>query len=98
MARSDSSSAVSLSVALLLAALGSVLPAGAVTVAVLTRLAVAEDRAVPVTVNTTELGRAAATVRVAARLVAEPRPTQRTEAGRGRLDVHVTPDTAAGRT
>src|SRR5436190_767536 len=69
MARSDTSMAVSVSVALLLPGVGSVVPAGAVTVAVLTRLAVAEDCAVPVTVKTTELAPPAGMLTVADRLV-----------------------------
>src|SRR5437588_519394 len=89
MARSDTSTAVSVSVALLLLVLGSVVPEGAVTVAVLTRLAVAEDLAVPLTVKTTELP--AAMLTVALRLLPEPLPPLVTEAVPVVLDVQVTP-------
>ena len=80
IARSDTRDAVSVSVELLLPETGSVVPAGAVTVAVLTRLAVAEDRAVPVTVKTTELPAPAPMLTVAARLLPEPVPPLLTEA------------------
>src|SRR5438067_570697 len=96
MARSATGAAVSVSVALLLLVLGSVVPAGAVTVAVLTRLLVALDRAVPVTVKTTELPAPAATLTVAARLLPEPLPPLLTEALPVVLDVHVTPVRADG--
>ena len=55
MARSDTISGVSVSVALLLAETGSVVPDGAVTVALLTRFLLNEDLTVPVTVKMTEL-------------------------------------------
>src|SRR5437899_1462710 len=96
MTRSDTSEAVSVSVALLLLVLGSVVPDGAVTVAVLTRLPVAEDRAVPVTVKTTELPDPAAMLTVALRLLPEPLPPLVTEAVPVVLEVHVTPVRFAG--
>src|SRR2546425_482783 len=88
IARSDTSAAVSVSVALLFAVLGSVVPAGAATVAVLTRFAVAEDLAVPLTVKTTELPAPAATLIVADRLLPEPVAPLVTEAVPAVLDVH----------
>src|SRR5947199_394290 len=96
MARSDTGAAVSVSVALLLAVLGSVVPAGAVTVAVLIRLPVAEDRAVPVTVKITALPAPAAMLTVAARLLPEPLPPLVTEAVPVVLEVQVTPVRVAG--
>src|SRR5438876_479753 len=96
MPRSDTSKAVSVSVALLLPVSGSVVPEGAVTVAVLTRLAVAEDLAVPLTVKTTELPAPAAMVTVAARLLPEPVPPLVTEAVPVVLEDQVTPVRAAG--
>src|SRR5437763_126234 len=96
MARSDTSPAVSVSVALLLPGVGSVVPAGAVTMAVLTRLAVAEDCAVPVTVKTTELPAPAGMLTVAARLLPEPLPPLLTVAVPVTLEVHVTPVRMAG--
>src|ERR671932_171140 len=96
MARSDTGAAVSVSVALLLAASGSVVPAGAATVAVLTRLPVAEDLTVPVTVNTTELPAPAGMLTVAARLLPVPEPPLVTEAAPVVLEVQVTPVRAAG--
>src|SRR5438046_2359577 len=94
MARSDK--AVSVSVALLLAVLGSVVPDGAVTVAVLLRKPLAEDTTVPVTVKTTELPAPAAMVTVAARLLSEPVAPLLTVALPLVLDVQVTPVRAAG--
>src|SRR5439155_1417329 len=96
MARSDTSDAVSVSVELLLLLVGSVVPAGAVTVAVLTRLAVAEDRAVPVTVKTTELPAPAPMLTVAARLLPEPVAPLLTEALPVVEEVQVTPVRIAG--
>src|SRR3989442_1024282 len=96
MARSDTSDAVSVSVELLLLLVGSVVPAGAVTVAVLTRLAVAEDLAVPVTVKTTALPTPAAMFTVAARLLPEPLPPLLTEAAPVVEEVQVTPVRMAG--
>src|SRR5436305_1459017 len=94
MTRSDTGAAVSVSVALLLARLGSGVPAGAATVAVLPRLAVAADAVVPVTVKTTELPAPAGMVTVALRLLPEPLPL--TEAPPVALAVHVTLVRAAG--
>src|SRR6266571_1693323 len=96
MARSATSLGVSVSVALLLVETGSVVPAGAAIVAVLTRLPVADDLAVPVTVKTTALPAPAAMLTVAARLLPEPLPPLVTEALPVVLDVHVTPVRAAG--
>src|SRR5881392_1706224 len=96
MARSDTSAAVSVSVALLLVETGSVVPAGAVTVAVFTRLPVAEDLAVPVTVKTTALPAPAGMLTVAARLLPEPVPPLLTEAAPVVLEVQLTPVRAAG--
>src|SRR5438132_171755 len=96
MARSDTGSGVSVSVALLLLVLESVVPAGAVTVAVLTRLAVAEDLAVPLTVNTTELPAPAAMLTVAARLLPEPLLPLLTEAAPVVEEVQLTPVRALG--
>src|SRR5437870_1764204 len=96
MTRSATGAAVSVSVALLLLVLLSVVPLGAVTVAVLTRLPVAEDLAVPVTVKTTELPAPAAILTVALRLLPEPLPPLVTEAVPVVLDVHVTPVRFAG--
>src|SRR5438876_988417 len=90
MTRSDTSGAASGSGALLLLVLGSVVPDGAATVAVLTRLPVAEDLAVPLTVTTTELPAHAAMLTVALRLLPEPLPPLVTEAVPVVLDVHVT--------
>src|SRR5947208_1515976 len=91
MARSVTGAAVSVSLALLLAVLGSGMPGGGATVAVLTRLAVAEDGVVPVTVKTTALPAPAAMLTVAARLLPEPVAPLMTEALPVVLDVHVTP-------
>src|SRR5437764_301039 len=96
MARSATGAAVSVSVALLLARLGSVVPAAALTVAVLTRLPVADDSAVPVTVKTTELPAPLGMVTVEARLLPVPLPPLVTEAVPVTLEVHVTPVRAAG--
>src|SRR5947209_8591860 len=81
---------VSVSVALLLAVLGSVVPLGAVTVTVLVRKPLAEDTTVPVTVKTTELPEPAAMSTVALRLLPEPLPPLVTEAVPVVLDDHVT--------
>src|SRR5438477_475121 len=97
MARSETREAVSVSVALLLLVLGSVVPAGAVTVAVFTRLPVAAGLAVPVTVKTTELPAPAAMLTVALRLLPKPLPPLVTEAVPVVLEVHVTPVRLAGR-
>src|ERR1700740_2640162 len=96
MARSDTSAAVSVSVALLLVETGSVVPAGAVTVAVLTRFPVAEDLAVPDTVKTTELPAPAGMVTVPARLLPEPVAPLVTEAVPVTLETQVTPVKVAG--
>src|SRR5437660_12471687 len=96
MARSDTGAAVSVSVELLLAVLESVVPLGAVTVAVFTRLPVAEDRAVPVTVKTTELPDPAAMLTVALRVLPEPVAPLVTAALPVVLEVHVTPVRVAG--
>src|SRR5437879_3358777 len=96
MARSDTSVGVSVSVALLLVETGSVVPDGAVTVAVLTRSPVAEDRAVPLTVKMTELPAPAATLTVALRLLPEPVAPLLTEAVPVVLDVQVTPVRVSG--
>src|ERR1700756_739001 len=96
MARSETSEAVSVSVALLFVETGSVVPAGAATVAVLTRLAVAEGRAVPVTVNTTELPAPVAMLTVAARLLPEPLAPLLTVALPVVEEVQVTPVRVAG--
>src|SRR5438046_46983 len=94
MARSDK--LVSVSVALLLDETGSVVPAGAATVAVLVRKPLAVDTTVPETVNTTELPAPAGMVTVAARLLPEPLPPLVTEAVPVWLEVHVTPVRVAG--
>src|SRR5947207_3357628 len=73
------------------------MPGGAVTVAVLTRLPVAEGDAVPVTVKTTELPAPAATFRVAARSLPAPLPPPVTLAAPVVADVQVTPVSAAGK-
>src|SRR5438552_1311540 len=91
MARSDTRDALSVSVALLLPETGSVVPTGTVTVAVLTRLPVVEDWAVPVTVKTTALPVPAAMLTVAARLLPEPLPPLLTEAVPVVEEVQVTP-------
>src|SRR6266566_8613789 len=96
MTRSDTSVGVSVSVELLLLVLGSVVPDGAATVAVLTRLAVVEDRAVPLTVKTTELPAPAAMLTVAARLLPEPVAPAVTEALPVWLELQVTPVMPAG--
>src|SRR5438093_1379308 len=90
MARSDSGAAVSVSVELLLPETGSVVPDGAVTLAVFFRLAVAEDEVVPLTVNTTELPAPAAMLTVALRSP-EPLAPLLTEALPVVLEVHVSP-------
>src|SRR6266536_1377736 len=91
MARSATGTAVSVSVALLLAVLGSVVPEGTVTVAVLTRSPVAEERAVPVTVKTSELPAPAAMLIVALRLLPEPLAPLVKEAEPVVEEVQVTP-------
>src|SRR5947209_7317489 len=91
MTRSALGAGVSVSVALLLVVLGSVVPVGAVTVAVLTRLPVAEDVVVPLTVKTTELPAPAAMLTVALKLLPEPLPPLPTDAVPVVLDDHVTP-------
>src|ERR1700751_4740542 len=97
MARSETSEGVSVSVAVLLAVLESVVPAGAVTVAVFTRLPVAEDRAVPDTVKTTELaGPPCGILTVALRLLPEPLPPLLTEALPVVEEVQVTPVSVDG--
>src|SRR5438132_269373 len=96
MARSATSEAVSVSVALLLLVLGSVVPGAGLTVAVLTRLPVAEDRAVPLILKTTELPAPAGMLTMALRLLPEPLPPLLTEALPVVLDVHVTPVRVTG--
>src|SRR5947208_2368381 len=90
MLRSGTGAGVSVSVELLLPPLGSVVPDGGVTVAVLTRLAVAEARAVPVTVKITELPAPAAMLTVAARLLPEPVAPEVTAALPAVLEVQLT--------
>src|SRR5438128_1451742 len=96
MARPATGEAVSVSVALLLLLLGSVVPAGPATVAVLLRLPVADDSAVPLTVKTTELPAPAAMLTVVLRLLPEPLPPLATEAVPVAVDVHATPVRVAG--
>jgi hypothetical protein len=74
MTKSATGAGVSVSVELLLPGVGSVVPAGGVTVAVLTRFPVAEASTVPLTVKTTELPAPAGTLTVAARLLPDPLP------------------------
>src|SRR5262249_5519359 len=74
IARSATKLGVSVSVDVLFPGVGSVVPTGGVTVAVLTRLPVSEARLVPVTVNTTELPAPDAMSTVAARLLPLPAP------------------------
>src|SRR5436305_1723293 len=97
MPRSAVGVARSVSVALLLPESGSVVPAGAVTVAVLTRLPVAAGLAVPVTVKTTALPVPAARLTVAARRLPTPVAPLVTAALPALLEVHVTPDKMVGR-
>src|SRR5436309_12420088 len=96
MARSDTCAAVSVSVPLLFPVLVSALPPGAATVAVLTRLPVAEDRAVPLTVKTTALPAPAAMLRMAARRLPEPLAPLLIEAAPVVLEVQATPVRVAG--
>src|SRR5262245_19495942 len=96
IARSDTSSGVSVSVALLLLGLVSVVPAGTSTVAVLTRSPVAEDRAVPVTVTTTEVPDPGAMLTVAARLLPKPLAPLLTEALPLVVEVQITLVRVAG--
>src|SRR6266487_2909003 len=95
MTRSDTL-VPSVSVALLLAVLGSVVPSGAVTVAVLVRKPVVEDATVPLTVKVTELPAPAGILTVALRLLPEPLAPLGTEAVPVWVDVHVTPVRAVG--
>src|SRR5437867_3198711 len=90
MARSATGAGVSVSVELLLFGLVSVVPLGGVTVAVLTRLPVADDLAVPLTVKITELPTPAAILTVALRLLPEPVAPLLTEALPVVLEVQVT--------
>src|SRR5580658_6173724 len=83
MARSADGAGVTVTVDVLLVGLGSVVPAGGVTVAVFTRLPVSDANAVPVTVKTTELPAPAAMFTVDARLLPLPVAVV--------LDVQVTP-------
>ena len=85
-----------MSVDVLFVRLLSVTPLGGLTVAVLTRFPVAEARAVPVTLNTTELPAPAGTLIVAARLLPEPVPPLLTLAPPTMLEVQVTPVSVAG--
>src|SRR5579862_2778950 len=96
IARSAVGLGVSVSVAELLAGFGSVTPAGTATVAVLTRLPVAVEGAVPITVKITELPAPAATFRVAARLLPDPVAPAVTVAVPVVLEVQVTPVSVAG--
>src|SRR5437899_1297841 len=96
MARSATGAGVSVSVELLLFGLVSVVPLGGVTVAVLTRLPVADDLAVPLTVKITELPTPAAILTVALRLLPEPVAPEVTEALPVVLEVQVTSVKAAG--
>src|SRR5260221_13813898 len=96
MARSAEGAAVSVSVELLLPGVGSVVPAGAFTVAVFTRFPDAEASAVPVTVKTTELPAPAATFTVAARLLLFFVQPAVTLAAPVALDVQVPPFNVAG--
>src|SRR5438045_3217152 len=97
MARSAMGAAVSVSVEVLLIVLESVVPAGVVTVAVLTRLPVAEERALPLTVKTTELPAPDGMLTVAARLLPEPVEPAVTAALPLVLEVQVTLVRAAGK-
>src|SRR5438132_557949 len=90
MARSATRAGVSVSVEVLLPGLLSVVPGGAATVAVLTRLLVADDWAVPVTVKITELPAPAAMLTVAPRLLPEPVAPLLTEALPVVLEVQLT--------
>src|SRR5882724_5313329 len=96
MARSATGTGVSVSVALLLAVLLSVVPAGAVTVAVLTRLPVSDAWAVPLTVKITELPAPAVMLTTALKLLPEPVAPLVTLALPVVLEVHVTPVRPAG--
>src|SRR5450432_1679568 len=96
IARSDTGAGVSVSVDVLLPGVGSLVPVGGVTVAVLTRFVVADASAVPVTVKTTELPAPAATSTVAARLLPEPLAPALMLTLPVVLDVQVTPVRVAG--
>src|SRR2546423_1714471 len=96
MLRSAANAGVSVSVELLLLGLLSVVPAGAVTVAVLTRLPVSDDWAVPLTVKMTELPAPAAMLTSALRLLPEPLAPLVTLAVPVVLEVQVTPVKPAG--
>src|SRR5882724_12672485 len=96
MPRSAMGAGVSVSVELLLPGLLSVVPGGVDTVAVFTRLPVSEDRAVPLTVKTTELPAPAAMLTVAARLLPVPVAPAVTEVLPLALEVQVTPVRPAG--
>src|SRR5262245_3662010 len=74
----------------------SVVPAGAVTVAVLTRLPVSESWVVPLTMKITELPAPAAMLTTALRLLPEPVAPLVTLALPVVLEVHVTPVRPAG--
>src|SRR5437899_2388753 len=95
MARSDT--LVSVSLAVLLAVLGSVVPEGAVTVAVLLRKPLAVDTTVPVTVKVTELAAPAGGLTVAVRWLPEPLAPLLTEPAPVVLDVHVSPIMSPGK-
>src|SRR5262245_28935077 len=96
MARSATRAGVSVSVELLLFRLVSVVPLGGLTVAVLTRLPVADAWAVPLTVKITELPAPAAMLTTALRLLPEPVAPLVTEALPVVLEVQVTPVRPAG--
>src|SRR5262245_49039268 len=91
MAKSAKNAGVSVSVELLLAVLLSVVPAGAMTMAVLTRLPVADAWAVPLTMKMTELPAPAAMLAVALKLLPAPLAPLVTLALPVVLEVHVTP-------
>src|SRR5437868_12294 len=96
MARSAVPAGVSVSVDVLLPGVGSVVPTGVVTVAVLTRLVVREASVVPVTVKTTELPAPLAMSIVAARLLPAPVAPLVTDADPVVTEVQVTLVNPAG--
>src|SRR6185369_9994415 len=96
MLKSATGAGVSVSVEVLLPGVGSVVPVGGVTVAVLTRLPVAAAEAVPLTVKTMKLPAPAAMFTVALRLLPEPLPPLVTAAVPVAADVQVTPLKIAG--
>src|SRR5437867_2624498 len=82
---------VAVTVELLLFVCGSLVPAGAATVAVLTRSPVADACTVPVTVKTTVLPAPVGMLTVAASVLPEPLPPLVTEAVPVVLEVQLTP-------